>query len=151
MRRFNLKSALIVLGLLALWFASFQMTYIGYDIRKCIRYFLVLIPVVGILFQRGARQAFWTGFGITALCMATQHNSGGPRGPVTRLLSELLPDFGFSSNVAQFMAGGRTDSTVYETINDSLVFGWTVALCFLTGWVTLAIYRSRESPPTNSP
>lgn len=145
MPRFRLRTAFCCLGLVAIWLASFHMGTLGFDIRRGMWFLSLLIPVLCVVPLRNAAHAFWSGFAITLVCTAARTAFGyaDSTGTLGILASLYFPSFGYSYDLAKFVAG-NTDSITCSTIHESLAFGSTLTFCVLIGFLSAAIYRARK-------
>jgi hypothetical protein len=136
MPRFNLKTTLLVIGLLALWLASFHMVYIGSDIRAAFRFFMLAVPLFCLIYCRETLRAFSIGFLMAAVL------------PLLRSMNSYIPSFEYSHSVAKLIAAPSSRSVAYSTTEQSVHFISWFAFCLFTGWVSARIFRAQESSPS---
>jgi hypothetical protein len=136
MPRLTLRSTLLCVGLVAAWFASFQMDTLGRDLRSCFWFFTLATPVLWLLPYRNATSAFWTGFATAALACAAQSE--------WHVASGYIPQFRFAGEFAEIVAGEhRSERALFVCVYESSRLAATLTLCSFTGMLPVAILEAR--------
>ena len=102
MPRFGIKSLLVGVAVLALWFASLRNFGRSYEIITAISFVIALASATAAIYNRGRRRAFWAGFFATMLIV------GPPLWPTSL---QLVPNLTFAARTWADAIAQATGST----------------------------------------
>jgi hypothetical protein len=130
--RFNTKSALILVALLALWLSTFSGGYFAYDIRRVFHLAFVVLLLVASIYNRGRNRAFWASF--TAIWLVV-----GFHWPFDRP-TQFSPRFLSFEELAYSVA--RSLSVNGEAMAESFRVLFVAVVASVVGYLAMRIYDS---------